>query len=159
MLHAGAIDKCMNFFHIKDSPYGKEFLAGSMPPFELKTVPDIGMPTADDPNQKMSVFSVLKEKQRQKKMHTDTPKFLYLIETVGNCMRSLHVESPFKNKEAMRLSTPLQHEDSGFVLSDHETTLIMPQAEFIEKFVSQATKPRSMSALAKGYIHWCYNNT
>jgi hypothetical protein len=34
----------------------------------------------------------------------------------------------------------------------------MPQADFIEKLVVAATKPRSMSALAKGYIHWCYYN-
>ena len=105
----------------------------------------------------MSLFSQLKEKQRLKKLHSDNPKYLYLIETVGNCLRSLHVEAPFKVKEGGR-TTPLQHEDSGFVLTDNETTLIMPQADFIEKFVFAATKPRSISALAKGYIHWCYYN-
>lgn len=27
LLHAGTIDKFMNYFHIKDSPYGKDFMA------------------------------------------------------------------------------------------------------------------------------------
>jgi len=32
-MNAGAIDKCMNFFHIKDTPYQKEFFEMQMPPF------------------------------------------------------------------------------------------------------------------------------
>lgn len=82
---------------------------------------------------------------------------MYLIETVANCMRSLHVESPYKLAEGQK-DTPLQHENLGFVLTDHETTLIMPQADFIEKFVHAASKPRSISAIAKAYIHWSYFN-
>lgn len=128
-----------------------------MEPFELKEILDIGMPTRDDPNQKMGMFSMLKEKQRLKKLHADNPKFHYLIEVVANCMRSLHVEAPFKVSEGAP-DTPLQLGNSGYGLSDHETTLIMPQADFIERFVHAATKPRSMSALAKAYIHWCYYN-
>lgn len=147
----------MNLFHINDTPYKKEFMDSLMPPFDTKVDLDIGLPTQDDPNQKMSMFSMLKEKNRQKKLHSENPKFHYLIETVANLMRSLHVEAPVKLKDPSR-QTPLQFEDSGFVLSDHETTLIMPQCDFIEKFVSAATKPRSVSALAKGYIHWCFNN-
>jgi hypothetical protein len=77
-----------------------------MPPFTLKDKPDIGLPTQDDPNQKTSLFSQLKEKQRLKKLHSDNPKYLYLIETVSNCMRSLHVEAPFKVKEGNK-TTPL----------------------------------------------------
>lgn len=57
LLNAGAIDKCMNYFHIKDTPYQKEFLELEMPPFAVKDVLDIGLPTQDDPNQKMSLFS------------------------------------------------------------------------------------------------------
>jgi hypothetical protein len=33
------------------------------------------MPTADDPNQKMSAFAMLKEKQRLKKLQNDSPKY------------------------------------------------------------------------------------
>lgn len=67
---------------------------------------------------------------------------MYLIETVGNCLRSLHIEAPTKIKEIVKV-TPLQLEDCGRGLSEHETTLIMPQPDFIEKFVYAATKPRS----------------
>jgi len=70
-----------------------------------------------------------------------------LIETVSNCIRALHVETPFKLQEGAKCS-PLSREDSGFTLSDNEITLIMPQADFIEKFVSAATKPRSMTAIS-----------
>jgi hypothetical protein len=45
LLNAGAIDKCMNFFHIKDTPYQKEFLEMQMPPFTVKEISDIGLPT------------------------------------------------------------------------------------------------------------------
>lgn len=96
----------MNFFHIKDTPYQKEFLELQMPYFTLKDELDIGLPTIDDPNQKLSLFSQLKEKSRLKKLYSDKPKYLYLIETVSNCMRSLHVEAPFKVKEGSK-STPL----------------------------------------------------
>jgi hypothetical protein len=34
-----------------------------MPSLQSKTHPEIGMPTANDPNQKMSAFAVIKEKQ------------------------------------------------------------------------------------------------
>ena len=115
------------------------------------------MPTADDANQKMSAFAMLKEKQRLKKLQSENPKFQYLIEVVSNCLRSLHVESPVKVINGK--TTSYAHEDSGFILSDNETTLIMPQADFIERFISAATKPRSMSAIAKAYIHWCYYNS
>lgn len=115
------------------------------------------MPTADDPNQKMSAFAMLKEKQRLKKLQNDSPKYQYLIETVSNCIRALHVDIPPKLQEVVK-NTPLAHEDSGFSLTDNETTLIMPQADFIEKFVCAATKPRSMTAVAKAYIHHCYYN-
>jgi hypothetical protein len=35
----------MNFFHIKDTPYQKEFLEMQMPPFTVKEISDIGLPT------------------------------------------------------------------------------------------------------------------
>jgi len=106
LLNAGTIEKCMNLFHINDTPYKKEFFESQMPPFDLKNALDIGLPTQDDPNQKQSMFSLLKEKTRQKKLHSENPKFHYLIETVANCMRSLHVEAPIKLKDPLR-ATPL----------------------------------------------------
>ena len=145
----------MNFFHIKDTPFRQEFLEAELPVLDLKKDPDMGLPTQEDSNVKQSMWSMLKEKNRMKKLQSDNPKYQYLCETVGNCLRCLHVETPHKIKEGTRAS-PMQLEDHGFVLNDQETTLIMPQADFIEKFMCAATKPRAMVTLAKGYLNWSF---
>ena len=91
MIKAKVIERCMNYFHFDCTPYRDEFLQQAMLPFEQKTKLDMGFHKADDPNQKTSTFAILKEKQRLKKMIADNPKCLYLIETVGNCLRCLRV--------------------------------------------------------------------
>ena len=83
---------------------------------------------------------------------------MYLIEALAYCVRCLHVEAPFEVPAGQK-RTPYELEDLGFALSEHETTLFMPQAQFISKLFVACTKVRPLVHLTKAYMHWCFHDT
>lgn len=88
-------------------------------------------------------------------MKSDKPKFNALIECFCNCVRSLHVEAPVTLAKG-QLNTPFAHENTAFELSRNEKILFMPDSAFLQKIFASATKPRSVIALAKAYMHVNY---
>ena len=57
-------------------------------PFQYNLTPEIGLPTPEG-EVKRTTFAMLKEQNRLKRLQTDNPKYLYLIETIANLARSI----------------------------------------------------------------------
>ena len=77
----------MDFFFDEASPYKDEFRQLNDIQFEIKEKPDIGLPTVIDRKQ-TSQYQEMLEKRRMKFMAEATPKYKYLLETIGWCIRS-----------------------------------------------------------------------
>ena len=109
LLEARTLERLLNFFHWDSSPYFKNFMEEKKLPFDINLVPEIGLPTPEDANDsKKSGFALLKEKQRLAKLRTDWPKYHFLILTLSNLARSIHL--PVRSPHAL--------EDSGFELTE-----------------------------------------
>jgi hypothetical protein len=110
MLEARVIERLLNTFHWDSSPYYKAYMEEKKLPFDLNMSPEIGLPTPEDTNVKKSGFALMKEKQRMNKLRTDWPKYHYLIVTLSNLARAIHVPA----------QTPHGLEDSGLPLTDQD---------------------------------------
>jgi hypothetical protein len=91
------------------------------------------------------------EKRRLKTLKDAIPKYKYLLEAVSNCIRSF----------------PNQGAESPFIISQtgvdcivpFERDLFIPEAKFLMRVFDAARKNRTIVAVCKGYIHFCWNDT
>ena len=120
------------------------------------TAPEMGLPTPED-DDKTSTFAQLKEKARLHRLKTDKPNFMYLFELMSNCVRCLNVDVPYNQAEG-HPKTPYQLDQTKFEFNEHERVLFAPDPEFLSKVFEAATKPRSVVALARAYMHVNYHD-
>ena len=147
----------LNYFYWDMSPYHQEFTNENKVPFETKPEPDMGLPTPEDTRVKSTPFALIKEQSRLKRLHSDDPKFVYMIEVIGQVARTLHI-TVGEGDDVKTETSPFALEDSGYVLSQHNHVLFLPQPEFIQKLFLAATKPRAVVAACKAYMHYCYHD-
>ena len=88
------------------------------------------------------------EKKRIRSLAEGTIKFKYLIETVGNLIRSTRCG---------QRQTPFQLDNLNFDgLTQPERDLFYPSYKFLKKFILEAKKARALNSLAPAYLHFTY---
>ena len=66
------------------------------------------------------------------KLSSDSPPYMYLIDTVATIVRCMHVEVPQSIQlEPGQPATPYQLQDLGFTPTSENTVLWMPDVQFI----------------------------
>lgn len=56
LLEAHTVERLLNFFHYEPSPYKEEFLNEKKLPFDTNQLPEIGLPTKEDPKAQKSRY-------------------------------------------------------------------------------------------------------
>lgn len=117
----------MDFFHDTASPYRAQFSEMSdLGPVRSKEEPDIGLPTQLDKKVR-TCFQALQERRRKQFLANATPKWKYLMELVGLCVRHLSVgDSPTPYQlDAQFLPTTTEF------VSSKEADIFIPEAKFL----------------------------
>jgi hypothetical protein len=83
MLRVGTIERLLNMFHGKYSPYYDEWTAARDLPVIENENPNMGLPTPIETEGKRSAFAMMREKTRLAKLTTNNPKYKYLIRALG----------------------------------------------------------------------------
>lgn len=52
----------------------------------------MGLPTPEDPNQKLSNLAQIKENERRARLMSTKPAYTYMIETMANLIRCCRIE-------------------------------------------------------------------
>jgi hypothetical protein len=81
------VGRLMDFFFDEASPYKDTNRNLEDIQFQIKEKPDMGLPTVIDRKQ-ISQYQEMLEKRRMKFMADAIPKYKYLLETIGWCIRS-----------------------------------------------------------------------
>lgn len=93
LVRADTIQRLLNYFFFKNTPFQEAFVNAPRLNFEMNELPTMGLPTPEDPNQKLSNLAQIKENNRRARLMSSKPAYTYMIETVANLVRCCHVES------------------------------------------------------------------
>ena len=94
LIRADGVQRLLNYFYFKNTPFRDAFVNAPQLNFQLNEAPTMGLPTPEDTTQKKSTLALVKEKERLAKLVSESPPYMYLIETVSNLIRCMHVEVP-----------------------------------------------------------------
>ena len=88
------------------------------------------------------------------KLSSDSPPYMYLIDTVATLIRCMRVELPQGvQPEEGQPATPYQLQDLGFSPTNENLVLFMPDVQFIQTIFAAAHKSRAAVALSQAYVH------
>ena len=108
-------------------------------PIRGKEEPDIGLPTQLDKKVR-TYFQALQERRRKQFLSGATPKYKYLMELVGLCVRHLSIgPSP----TIYQLDVEHGPKTTEFFCSQ-ESDIFIPEAKFLRRFFSEAKRNRSI---------------
>lgn len=114
----------------------------------------MGLPTPEDPTQRKSAIALRKERDRMGKLSSDSPPYMYLIDTVATLVRCMRVElAQGLQLEEGQPATPYQLHDLGFSPTNENLVLFMPDVQFIQTIFAAAHKSRAAVALSQAYVH------
>lgn len=98
----------------------------------------MGLPTKEQSKGK-NPLAIAKERDRLGKLQSDTPPYMYLIETVASLVKCMHVNVPEGIQiEGGQPVTPYQIEDLGTRLTSNNMILFLPEASFITNLFASA---------------------
>jgi hypothetical protein len=143
----------MDFFYDSASPYRAQFGGmADLGPIRVKEEPDIGLPTQLDKKVR-TYFQALQERRRKQFLSSATPKYKYLMELVGLCVRHLSIgptPTPYQ------LDVDYEPKTTEFFCGQ-ESDIFIPEAKFLKRLYSEAKRNRSVWAIAKAHCHYAFS--
>lgn len=99
-------------------------------------------------------FQALQERRRKQFLSSATPKYKYLMELVGLCVRHLSIgptPTPYQ------LDVEHEPKTTEFFCSQ-ESDIFIPESKFLQRFFTEAKRNRSIWAIIKAHCHYAYND-
>jgi hypothetical protein len=100
---------------------------------------------------------MIQEKRRKQLLAGATPKYKYLMELVGTCVRHLRVGGAAGAASPYQLDGDFEGALPAFVATQ-EADIFVPEARFLKRFIVEAKRNRSAWAVARAHCHYAYQD-
>jgi hypothetical protein len=100
---------------------------------------------------------MIQEKRRKQLLAGATPKYKYLMELVGTCVRHLRVGGAAGAASPYQLDADFEGALPAFVATQ-EADIFVPEARFLKRFIVEAKRNRSAWAVARAHCHYAYQD-